>query len=182
MPKKTGSKILVNVEVLKAFGAEIEKLPQKEKISYDIKEAVIFLRPFLNLAIEKNYTKDEIFALMEKVGWNISQNSFKYFWSLFLSEEEKSGKKKNHSQKSLKKIKNKASNTKEAQNERKLSYDFSITENEIITTENETQNQISDTHEQNLDIEKTNFQQENKHESIWNSSAYFTVRPDTKDL
>ena len=91
---KIGSKYLVHVEILKALGAELENLPEKEKVMFDFKSAVVFLRPFLELAIKKNYTKDEIFQLMGKVGWSITQNTFKYFWSLFMLEEETSGKKK----------------------------------------------------------------------------------------
>ena len=90
---KIGSKYLVNIDILKALGAEIEQLPEKEKVMFDFKSAVAFLRPFLELAIKKNYTKDEIFQLMGKVGWSITQNTFKYFWSLFLLEEEASAKK-----------------------------------------------------------------------------------------
>ena len=90
---KIGSKYLVNIDILKALGAELEQLPEKEKVMFDFKSAVAFLRPFLELAIKKNYTKDEIFQIMGKVGWSITHNTFKYFWSLFLLEEETSGKK-----------------------------------------------------------------------------------------
>ena len=105
---KIGAKYLVNIDILKALGAEIEQLPEKEKVMFDFKSAVAFLRPFLELAIKKNYTKDEIFQLMGKVGWSITQNTFKYFWSLFLLEEESSGKKKSAS-KSAGKIKRETS-------------------------------------------------------------------------
>ena len=91
---KIGSKYLVHIEILKALGAELENLPEKEKVMFDFKSAVVFLRPFLELAIKKNYTKDEIFQIMGKVGWHITQNTFKYFWSLFTLEEEASNKKK----------------------------------------------------------------------------------------
>ena len=101
---KIGAKYLVNIDILKALGAEIEQLPEKEKVMFDFKSAVAFLRPFLEL------TKDEIFQLMGKVGWSITQNTFKYFWSLFLLEEEASGKKKSAS-KSAGKIKREISQT-----------------------------------------------------------------------
>ena len=66
---KIGSKYLVHIEILKALGAELENLPEKEKVMFDFKSAVVFLRPFLELAIKKNYTKDKIFQIMDKVGW-----------------------------------------------------------------------------------------------------------------
>ena len=103
--KKIGSKYLVHVNILKVFRAKLEKLPPQEKILFDFKNVVDFLRPFLELAVEKNYTKDEIFELMGKVGWRITSNKFKQFWSFYLLECENSGKKKNHAKKSFEKIK-----------------------------------------------------------------------------
>ena len=44
---KIGAKYLVNIDILKALGAEIEQLPEKEKVMFDFKSAVAFLRPFL---------------------------------------------------------------------------------------------------------------------------------------
>ena len=43
---KIGSKYLVHVEILKALGAELENLPEKEKVMFDFKSAVVFLRLF----------------------------------------------------------------------------------------------------------------------------------------
>ena len=177
---KTDSRYSVNIEILKAFGAEIEKLPVKERVSYNVKEAVNFWRPFLDLALEKNYTKDEIFGLMEKVGWNISRNKFKYLWSLYLLETENSGKKKKSSKKSLKEIKTENSN-KNASSETKLSYDISIDENG---------NEAEDLETQELKIKtEKNPEQNNKNgiygliKSAWQgNSAQFEVKPDTEDL
>ena len=182
--KKIGSKYLVHVDILKAFRAELEKLPPKEKILFDFKSAVDFLRPFLELAVEKNYTKDEIFELMGKVGWRITRNKFKQFWSFYLLEDENSGKKKGHSKKS---IKSETSNENFQKGKSDLSYDFSADE---INDENEIKDSNVDV--QNSNIE-TNLSQENtdeKHETKKFSSVknwlsgnpYFSVTPDTEDL
>lgn len=185
---KTGSKYSVSIETLKAFGAEIEKLPVKEKISYDIKEAVTFLRPFLDLAVEKNYTKDEILGLMKKIGWSISHNTFKYLWSLYLLEKENSDGKKKTSKKASKKIK--AENSKEniSPNEKDLSYGLSVEDVEENKNENETQEQNFEVQATNADTE-TNSEQKNKNgiyerlKSAWQgNSAHFEVTPDTENL
>ena len=180
--KKIGSKYLVHVDILKAFRAELEKLPPKEKILFDFKSAVDFLRPFLELAVEKN-TKDEIFELMGKVGWRITRNKFKQFWSFYLLEDENFGKKKNHAKKSSEKIKSETSNENSQKEKSDLSYDFSNDENEIKDS--------------NVDVQEfnteTNLLQENTEEkhgakkfsSVKNwlsGNPYFSVIPDTEDL
>ena len=66
---KIGSKYLVHIKILKALRPELENLPEKEKLIFYFKSAIVFLRPFLELAIKKNYTKDKIFQIMDKVGW-----------------------------------------------------------------------------------------------------------------
>ena len=91
---KIGSKYFINVEVLQHIGSELEKLPKKEKTMFEFKDAAAFLHPFFKLAIQKNYTKEDILQIIVKAGWAITQNSFKYLWSLFLLVDESSGKKK----------------------------------------------------------------------------------------
>ena len=183
--QKIGSKYFVHVEILKAFSAELEKLPAKEKILFDFRSAIDFLRPFLELALEKNYTKDEIFELMGKVGWSMTRNAFRYFWSLFLTEEENSGRKKNHYEKSSKKSKTETSATKAQKGKPELSYGFSAD-----TDENETQNQDLPVQESDADTTST---QESSNKSYGfhkffgkstpnTSNAYFEVKPDTEDL
>ena len=39
---KIGSKYLVHIEILKALGTELENLPEKEKVMFDFKSAVVF--------------------------------------------------------------------------------------------------------------------------------------------
>ena len=181
--QKISSKYFVHVEILKAFSAELEKLPAKEKILFDFRSAIDFLRPFLELALEKNYTKDEIFELMGKVGWNMTQNAFRYFWSLFLTEEENSGRRKNHSEKSSKKSKTETAGTKAQKGKPELSYGFSA-------DENETQNQ--DLSVQEPDADTTSAQTSSNKDygfhkffgkSTQNTNdAYFEIKPDTEDL
>ena len=189
---KIGSKYLVHVEILKAIGAELEKLPEKEKVMLDFKSAVVFLRPFLELAVKKNYTKDEIFQIMCKVGWSITQNTFKYFWSLYLLEEENSGKKKNNS-KSAGRVKIENSHSAVSQNKIK-SKDISAPapapdERKINENTDEAENLASDV--QNLGA-KTNELQSNANEnhssgksaesSTQQNSAHFDLPPDSEDL
>lgn len=181
--QKVGLKYFVHIEILKAFGAEIEKLPKKEKILYDFKSAVAFLRPFLQLAIEKNYTKDDIFDLMGKVGWKINRNTFKHFWNLYLLEEEKSSKKKNRSKKSSEKIKNETSCS---ENKNNLSYVFSDdSKNEIekSSVNSETQEVNQSTNIQKADVKKNFETPKPSFLNIWRTnSANFEVKPDTEDL
>ena len=183
--QKVGSKYLVHIEILKAFSTELEKLPAKEKILFDFRSAIDFLRPLLELALEKNYTKDEIFELMDKVGWNMTRNAFRYFWSLFLTEEENSGRKKNHSEKSSKKSKTETAGKKTQKNKPELSYGFSAD-----TDEDGTQNQDLPVQESDADTTST---QESSNKSYGfhkffgkstpnTSNAYFEIKPDTEDL
>ena len=180
---KIGSKYLVHVEILKALGTELENLPEKEKVMFDFKSAVVFLRPFLELAIKKNYTKDEIFQLMGKVGWSITQNTFKYFWSLFLLEEETSGKKK--------------SITKTPKKSKISTAITSVEDNELQSLNNQdnaeqlNKTEISDfnTQTSNAVGDKTqmSFNETLKSEKIaenptQKSSAHFDLPPDTEDL
>ena len=173
---KIGSKYLVHVEILKALGTELENLPEKEKVMFDFKSAVVFLRPFLELAIKKNYTKDEIFQLMGKVGWSITQNTFKYFWSLFMLEEETSGKKK-----SITKTPKKS----------KISTAITSVEDNVLQSLNNQDNAESDfnTQTSNAVGDKTqmSFNETLKSEKIAEnptkkSSAHFDLPPDTEDL
>ena len=181
---KIGSKYLVNVEILKALGAELEQLPEKEKVMFDFKSAVAFLRPFLELAIKKNYTKDEIFQIMVKVGWGITHNTFKYFWSLFMLEQETSGKKKSvpkpprksRSVTTLTSIEQDKTQSLENQNPASSIEDNKLNENEISASNAQKSNagemsakEIS-THENSAD------------NPAQTNSAHFELPPDTEDL
>ena len=189
---KIGSKYLVHIEILKAFGAEVEKLPDKEKVMLDFKSAVVFLRPFLELAVKKNYTKDEIFQIMVKVGWRITQNTFKYFWSLYLLEEENFGQKRsNH--KSARKTKTETSRTNVGQNEIKslevLSSDFSPDKRKINEHSSEEENSHVDvqkftpeTNELQTSVNENLEAGKSGENSTQQNSAHFDLPPDTEDL
>ena len=185
---KIGSKYLVHIEILKALGAELENLPEKEKVMFDFKSAVVFLRPFLELAIKKNYTKDEIFQIMGKVGWHITQNTFKHFWSLFTLEEEASNKKKPNT-KSAGKGKSEHAHSTVRQNEHKSQETI-----DAVLANHEAQSQgseFSKPEAQNLNAAKNEAQapeneNPNEEKSTANStqpnSAHFILPPDTEDL
>ena len=185
---KIGSKYLVNIDILKALGAELEQLPEKEKVMFDFKSAVAFLRPFLELAIKKNYTKDEIFQIMGKVGWSITHNTFKYFWSLFLLEEETSGKKRPAS-KSAGKIKRVTSHTNTSSN----NINMLETQNQLPAVEDEipretetsdgnTQKSDAETNGTQLSASQSSTPQKSDGNSTQTNSAHFDIQPDTEDL
>ena len=181
---KIGSKYLVHVEILKALGAELENLPEKEKVMFGFKSAVVFLRPFLELAIKKNYTKDEIFQLMGKVGWSITQNTFKYFWSLFMLEEETSGKKKSIT-KTPKKSKISTAITSVEENElQSLNNQIpasSIDDEQLNETEtSKTSNAVGDKNQ--MSFNETSKSEKIAENPAPKSSARFDLPPDTEDL
>ena len=185
---KIGSKYLVNIDILKALGAEIEQLPEKEKVMFDFKSAVAFLRPFLELAIKKNYTKDEIFQLMGKVGWSITQNTFKYFWSLFLLEEESSAKKKSVS-KSAGKIKRETSQANTRANKIEVwvnQHQVPSAKNETITEDetlnSEAQKLNPQTNETQPTASQVSTQEKSDDCSTQKNGALFDIPPDSEDL
>lgn len=147
------------------------------------------MRPFLELAVEKNYTKDDIFELMGKVGWRITSNKFKQFWSFYLLECENSGKKKNHAKKSFEKIKSETSGENSQKDNSDLSYDFSNSNNEI-NDENGIKDSNVDVQESNTETNLSQKNADEKHEfkkfsSVKNwlsGNSYFSVTPDTEDL
>lgn len=91
---KIGSKHFVQVEVLQSIRSQLEQLPAKQKTMLDFRDAVAFLYPGIKDAVQKNYSKDEILQIIVNAGWAITHNSFRYLWSLFLSEDESPCKKK----------------------------------------------------------------------------------------
>ena len=105
---KVGGKIFVQIDVLQAIKARLDGLPVKQKTSLNLNDAVMFLYPGIKGAVQKHYTKDEILQTIINGGWEITQNSFRYLWSIFLSENGNSNKRKPYV-KSVKKIKVKTS-------------------------------------------------------------------------
>ena len=103
---KVGGKIFVQIDVLQAIKTRLDGLPAKQKTSLDLKDSVMFLYPGIKGAVQKHYTKEEILQTIINGGWEITQNSFRYLWSIFLSENGNSSKRKPYV-KSVKKIKDK---------------------------------------------------------------------------
>ena len=92
---KGGFQVLaVQMEVLQSIKSKMDHLPEKQKTMLDFRDAALFLYPCIKAALQKNYTKDEILQIIIKEGWSLTQNSFRYLWSFFLSEDEHYGKKK----------------------------------------------------------------------------------------
>ena len=91
---KIGGRIFVKAEVLQAIKSRLDGLPVKEKTTFDFKDAAMFLYSGIKNAVQKNYTKEEIQQIIVKEGWLITQNSFRYLWILFLSEDENPRKRK----------------------------------------------------------------------------------------
>ena len=137
---------------------------------------------------KKNYTKDEILQIIIKEGWSLTQNSFRYLWSFFLSEDEHYGKKK-YSPKSASKEKRTTSKANvrhssenpdvdllqsdEILNEQKNDADISITESSTLDNE---KNEIQGSTNEKLLPENS---QENSNQT---KSAHFDIPPDTEDL
>jgi len=156
---KIGGKIFVQVEVLQAIKSRIDNLPAKQKTMLEFKEAVAFLYPCIKNAVQKNYSKDEILQIIVKEGWEITQNSFRYLWSLFLSEDENPRKRRPYV-KSIRKIKTEKNKS-----------DIEINKN-ILADKDTTMNDTSSLSQVPPTSSKVNT----------DSSAYFVIQPDTEDL
>lgn len=91
---KVGSKILVSRQLLEEIQSQLVGLPEKQKNQLEIKEAVAFLYQGVQSAIQKNYSTDEITALIRSAGWVSKDNSMKHFWRLFRSEDKNSKNRK----------------------------------------------------------------------------------------
>lgn len=103
---KVGSKTLIHIDALEALYSKISSLPAKKKTVFELRDAVDFLSPAIFDALSKNYTKDDLFCVFENSGWDITQASWKYIWSLLRSLHENNSKKKispksSHKQKGL---------------------------------------------------------------------------------
>ena len=185
---KIGSKNFVHMEVLQSIKSKMDHLPEKQKTMLDFRDAALFLYPCIKAALQKNYTKDEILQIIIKEGWSLTQNSFRYLWSFFLSEDEHYGKKK-YSPKSASKEKRTTSKANvrhssenpdvdllqsdEILNEQKNDADISITESSTLDNE---KNEIQGSTNEKLLPENS---QENSNQT---QSAHFDIPPDTEDL
>ena len=159
---KVGGKIFVQIEVLQAIKARLDGLPTKQKTSLNLNDAVMFLYPGIKGAVQKHYTKDEILQIIINEGWKITQNSFRYLWSIFLSEDGNSNKRKPYV-KSVRKIKAEKTNSAIESNK-----------NNIAVKNNAAVNEAS-LSSKVMAIDENNV-------ASANSNAHFDLMPDTEDL
>ena len=79
----------IGLEILEKIRSLLRSLPEKQKTRYATREAVGFLYEEIQSALNKNYSMEEISGLLRSSGWEIQENSLKYFWRLFRHEEKR---------------------------------------------------------------------------------------------
>ena len=178
---KIGSKQFVHVDVLQSIRSQLDQLPAKQKTMLNFRDAAAFLYPGLKGAVQKNYSKDEILQIIVNAGWAITHNSFRYLWSLFLSEDEAPCKKKSvaksatrerhdFSRNATKKIHAETSAISEAASGTQSDSVDTVQHEQPVITSTKTPDNISTPHEK-----------ENANNAA-QSSAHFVLPPDTDDL
>ena len=186
---KVGTKTLIHIDALEALYSKISSLPAKRKTVFELRDAVDFLSPAIFDALGKNYTKDDLFSVFENSGWDISQASWKYIWSLLRSHHENNNKKKN-SPKSAPKHRGQSSHEAAiAQEENQfetqvevqptLHSDTERNESEsLIFTDDVNGTKASESNTNTTEILTTAHKEEPQ--SVHN--AHFNLPPDTEDL
>ena len=178
---KIGSKHLVQVEVLQSIRSQLEQLPAKQKTMLDFRDAVAFLYPGIKDAVQKNYSKDEILQIIVNAGWAITHNSFRYLWSLFLSEDENPCKKKS-AHKSICKERRDASRGAVKKNNDYVPANLnaaSDVQEEITKTDS---HEHSMTNEAIVSANEISTPDNNNANPIPQNSALFELPPDSDDL
>lgn len=94
----------IGLEILEKIRALLRSLPEKQKTRYATREAVGFLYEEIQSALNKNYSMEEISELLRSSGWEIQENSLKYFWRLFRHKEKRND---TSTSKDLKRLKSK---------------------------------------------------------------------------
>lgn len=189
---KIGAKHFVHVEVLQAIKSKMDHLPVKPKTMLDFRDAALFLYPCIKTALQKNYTKDEILQIIVKEGWELTQNSFRYLWSFFLSEDENCEKKKS-APKSHSKEKRVAPklNAKNSINKAKENSDVILqSEDDKLNTQGDDfetltadgTDIIHETAEFNSSAEEKLQPEKSDETHAQTQSAHFDLPPDTEDL
>ena len=163
---KIGSKNFVQVEILQAIKTRLDHLPAKQKTMLEFKDAAAFLYSGIKNAVQKNYSKDEIQQIIIKEGWSITQNSFRYLWSLFLSEDEKPSKKRTYVRSGGKTKTPKSNSPIET-----IESNIADKEN-VVISQDSLSSEIHTSSKDNAFSYKTN--------PI--SDAHFNITPDTEDL
>jgi hypothetical protein len=171
---KIGSRKCIHIDALESIYSRLQGLPAKRKTLFYLKDAVEFLYPAISDALGKNYTKEDIFTVLEDSGLKIDQGTWEYVWSIVRANKNISNRNKlpvKHTSKKQEKSLPQVQKTQAETNSRvKNQSPSDIKESQIsVGNENETQNKsVSAT------IQNGNFQS--------HSSAYFEVKPDTEDL
>lgn len=178
---KIGSKHFVQVEVLQSIRSQLEQLPAKQKTMLDFRDAVAFLYPGIKDAVQKNYSKDEILQIIVNAGWAITHNSFRYLWSLFLSEDESPCKKKS-AHKSITKERRDVSRgaVKKNNNDVPANLDAASDVQEEITKTDSHEHSM--TNEAIVSANEISTPDNDKINPIRQNSAHFELPPDSDDL
>lgn len=178
---KNGPKTFIHIDALETIYSKLQALPVKRKTEFDLRDAVEFLSPAILEAVEKNYTKEDIFNVIGSSGWEITQATWRYVWNIIRANKNISRKKKV----SLKNVSKKADNT--------LSYvkkshsKLSIDTNNY--SENKSQSDIKESASQDKNSESKDVINNTKQAETINNNAFqsqsrahFIVHPDTEDL
>lgn len=183
---KNGSKTFIHIDALESIYSKLQALPAKKKTVFDLRDAVEYLSPAILDAVEKNYTKEDIFNMLGNFGWEITQATWRYVWSIIRSNENFSRKKKVSLKNVSKKKENALSYAKKSHS--KLSIDANnYLENKFQSDINESASQ-NETSESKGVLNNNTAQDKSLSETVHNkafqsqSRAYFTVQPDTEDL
>lgn len=161
----------IELSLLEKIQKQLKELPEKQKTRYGTKEAVAFLYEDLKTAMSKNYTLGEISEILMASGWEIRENSLKYFWKMFRHEEKKS------SDSTVKKKKNIAS--KKIRKELKQTEKIEPKQNRE-TAEESAQAELKNQTPKAAEGMKGKGQQKQK--KTEEKTAYFELPPDTDDL
>ena len=95
--QKRSSRTFYSSQVVEEAHLQISALPPKPKTQFDLLETVIFLRPDIIDAFEKNYTQEEVTVILRKVGIVSKDPNLRHFWRLFQAEDKNLKPKKNTS-------------------------------------------------------------------------------------
>ena len=79
---KNGPKTFIHIDTLESIYSKLQALPAKRKTEFDLRDAVEFLSPAILDAVKKNYTKEDIFNVIGSSGWEITQATWRYVWSI----------------------------------------------------------------------------------------------------
>ena len=93
--QKRSSRTSYSSQVVEEAHLQISALPPKPKTQFDLLETVIYLRPDIIDAFEKNYTQEEVTVILRKVGIVSKDPNLRHFWRLFQAEDKNIKSQKN---------------------------------------------------------------------------------------